>query len=423
LHLTVWITDVILGGEYAVRRGWGVIKSLKLYVLLPLILAGAFAGLFVYNTMLARYVARITLPVNSNTGIALSSKSVGEAMMEFRAIEPELRSIEQFRRFGIARNLTDNPTFQLIERQIVRGSPQGGIRIEHVPRLLKKDGKDLPDSVARDILATKEQIKFDFQALATAVNADVALRQAQLSMDFFRDVAISSNIKAMMEVWSIGAQIETATLREQMTNTRLELASIERRFASMDAIQRKYKNIGEAIEPSLSRTQIQTTGQRNLSPLQQLIALETDRVDTTDILMRFEDKLVELQTMSKFAAEFSPVISVAQPADKLARQMLERVRTLQSPRQGPTSNALAADKALVGIEQYLTKLIAQYAETKTALPEGLIERPQPWWGAIAALLGGVIGMIVWMLSVFPRVIGAIKERVSHQLGLPVRLRA
>ena len=280
-------------------------RTLRLKPLLALLVAGVIAGLAAWEFVLRSYEARFSLSADAKLDLA-----------SFRQAEAGLRSADHLRKYGAARKLSADPAFQRLERQLVTNAA-GPVRIEHTFRAKKRDFRDVPDSLAKEGISKQEAASLlvsDILVAATASDPHQAVKKAKLAMEYLRESLHLTSLRSSVQTWGPNARVELVGLREQIAGHRATLASLDRRLVSLAVVRERYKDLRELATISPTSVQVQVTGQRNLSPLHQVLGLEVERVEVVELIKLADENRARLETLEKFAAAFAPRLDGSEPA-------------------------------------------------------------------------------------------------------------
>jgi hypothetical protein len=370
-----------------------VIRSMKPILLLSLLVVGALGGFAVRHYFLAKYEARISLPLSGDLAI-------------FREAQPSLSSPSAFAKYGAKHNISDNADFHKIYQQFARNlsSP---IKIEHAFRISRKDLRDLPDLYAKDELGRQVAVgglQSDVQVYATDKEPETAIRLAKLAMGYLRDSLAAVSLKSTLHQWGPVARTELAMKRESIAKFQADLESTSRQIASMERLRERFKDEKDfAVSSSGSPpVQVQVTGTRNLWPVLQLIGMETDRANFVESLRLAEQDRVRLETLVRFFDLFDSRAGDGASID-LAKEIFRRANQPGASHVG--NEADPTERALATIGVQMQSILARFDETKTD-PIEPETRSVGIGRSLAVLFGLVAAAAAWLLLVlifsFPR---------------------
>jgi hypothetical protein len=362
-----------------------VIRSMKPILLISLLVVGALAGLAVRQFFLAKYEARISLPLSGD-------------LATFREAEYLLNSSTAFDKYGAKQNISHDADFERVHRQLARHL-SGPIRIEHVFRMSRKDLRDLPDLYAKDELSRQVAIgglQSDVQVYATDKEPETAIKLAKLAVGFLRNSLATVSLKSTLQQWGPGTRTELATKREKIAKFQSDLESTNRQIESMERLRERFKDEKDFAASSSGSppVQVQVTGTRNLSPVQQLIGLETDRANLIENLRLADLDRVRLETLAQFFDLFDSRVGDGAAID-LAKEIFGRAN---QPGITHGDKAAATESALATIGLQMQGILSRFSETKTD-PVEPETRPTGIGRSLAVLFGLVAAAFAWMLLV------------------------
>jgi hypothetical protein len=301
-----------------------------------------------------------------------------------------------FARYGAKQNILENADFQKISQQLARNLP-GPTKIEHVFRLSRRDLRDVPDIYTKDDLARGYLARgpeSDVQVSATAGDPETAIRLAKLAMGFTRDILAATALRSIVRQWGGGARTELALAREKIAKLQSAQNSLDRRIEDMEKLRERYKDEKDSVASSSASTpvQVQVSGARNLSPLQQMIGLEAERVEIKEQLRLEHQEQSRLQTVIRFSDQFEARVNDG-ASIVLAKEILTHTKQV-GPARGNEEN-LPVERALAAISSQMQSVLGRFDETKidTIEPAARIVGIRR---TIAMLLGLVAAAAVWL---------------------------
>jgi hypothetical protein len=359
---------------------------MKPILLLSLLVVGALGGFAVRQLFLAKYEARISLPLSGDLAI-------------FREAELLFNSPSAFGKYGAKQNISDNADFQRIYQQFARNlsSP---IKIEHTFRISRKDLRDLPDLYAKDELSRQVAVgglQSDVQVYGTDREPETAIRLAKLAMGYLRDSLAAVSLKSTLHQWGPDTRTELAMRRESIAKSQAELESTSRKIASMERLRERFKDekdfaVSSSGSPAL---QVQVTGTRNLSPVLQLIGLETDRANLVEKLKLAEQDRVRLEVLVRFFDLFDSRVGDGASIN-LAKEIFRRANQAGASDVGDEADPAERALAMIGVQ--MQGILARFDETKTD-PIEPETRIVGIGRSLAVLFGLVAGAAAWLLLV------------------------
>ena len=375
-------------------------RRIRPFLLLTLVGSGALGGLLT-TQLLRQHEARFALPVD---------------LITFRASEANLSNLVEFRKFGAATGNAQTTEFQRLEAAIAYNGAlvSAHHRYEGVARFKKRDWRDMPDAVVTQIVGNavigKEGVSVRADAVVSGFDADpeVARKTALLAMDFLRHEYYMVGLRQQFHGWGPTSKVELARAAETIAWAHASLASNERKLASILVIREKYRDLREISAPVASGVQVQVQGAKNLSPVQQAIGLETDRMELEETLKTSRCSIAYYQLLVGLVDEFAPRIDGNTTPVAIASQMRE---WLASRKVGDDAVAREAlERAQATVELGLTGLSAQWLDTKPDPVAPLVTATGP--KRLLGLVGGVVlGFLLWLAVLLHRPALAGLERV------------
>jgi hypothetical protein len=362
------------------------IRPVRPILLVSLLLLGGLAGISVRQLFLANYQSSISLPLSGD-------------LATFREAQALFSSPAMFEKYGVKHKLSSNIDFGIIHRQFALNlsSP---IRIEHTFRLLRKDVRDLPEMPKDELnrqIGFRRGLQSDVHVYATAKEPEAAIRLAKLAMGYVRESLAAASLRLSLQQWGPAARAELAKKRELLAKAKTDLDSSNRRIERMERIRDRFKDEKDfSVSSSGSPpVQVQVTGAHNLSPLQRLIGLETDRAEQMEELRSAELDLVRLETLVRYSDLFQSRVGDGASID-LAKEMLRHANQFEGAPQG--DEITAKEEARANIAQQMQVILTRFSETQTHPLE-----PEARTGGIgrglAVLFGLVAGAAAWLLLV------------------------
>jgi len=366
-------------------------RAFEIFGLVLLIVIGALVGGLGLVRVLVRYQATTALSFQGDVQL-------------YRRAEEILKSADWFRRFSRGREITE--THRRIEDQLRRGvSP---IAFEHSFRLSRSDFRDLPDTVAKAVAsqlahsnveklmharAEDMQVSSELVVSATDRDAKLAIELADVAHQFARDALLRISLMDAVRMWTADAAADLAAVRSQIIAYRAAVESLSRRINEMERMRNGYQDGARVSGPDAS-TQVQVTGPRYLSPSQQIIGLEAERIDVAEQLRLAQLSAQRLETVHRIGGAFDKLLdseSNASKALKLLADELARQSSLLEGQQPP----LPAVAAIADMERVVVGLRSRFVDASPIPPEPTVRREGPGRLLLAAC-GAFAGFIVWL---------------------------
>jgi len=367
------------------------IRAFEIAGLLLLIAIGALVGGLGLMRVLIRYQATTALPFQGDVQL-------------YRRAEETLKSADWFRRFSSGREITE--AHRRIEDQLRRGV--SAIAIEHSFRLSRSDFRDLPDMFAKEVVpqiahsnvekgthARAEEVRVSSELVVTATDRDakLAIELADVAQQFARDALLRISLMDAVRAWTADAAADLATLRSQIIAYRAAVESLSRRINEMERMRDSYRDGARVSAPDAS-TQVQVTGPRYLSPSQQIIGLEAERIDVAEQLRLAQQSAQRLETVHRIGGEFDKLLDGESNAGRALKLMADELARQRSLLEGPQP-PLPVVAALADMERVVVGLRSRFVDVSTIPPEPTARREGPGRLLLTAS-GAFAGFIVWL---------------------------
>jgi hypothetical protein len=357
-----------------------VSKNVRLAIsgLMLLVVIGTLIGGLGLEPVLVRYRATIALPFQGNVQL-------------YRRGEEILKSVDWFQRFARNRQITD--AYRRVEGQLRGGG--NAVIIKHSFHFLRSDFRELPDIVANRLLPrTDMNVSSDLVVSATDRDAKLAAEMADVTLQFARDTLLRISLIDALQEWNVEAAAELAAARSAIIAHRGSVESLSRRIGEMQHIRDSYRDGAPVVAPDAS-VQVQVTGPRYLSPSQQIVGLEAERIDVAEQLKLAEQSAQRLEAIGRIGGGFDKLLdgesdastALQLMADELARQFGGSERS---------AAPLPVAAAVSEMERVLVGLRARFVDAAAVPHRPIVRREGP--GRLLLAAGGALaGLAIWLV--------------------------
>jgi hypothetical protein len=363
---------------------------LKIGGLILLVMIGGLIGLGL-KRILIRYEATIALPFQGDVQL-------------YRRGEEILKSVDWFQRFSRNRQITD--AYRGVEGQLRTGGT--AVAIGHSFRFVRSDFRELPDIVANQLLprialsnveqlahAKPDDMNVSSELIVYATNGDaeLAAEMADVALQFARDALLRISLMDAIRVWRVEAAAELSAVRSEIIVHRGNVESLSRRIGEMQRIRDGYRDAGPAAAPDAS-VQVQVTGPRYLSPTQQIVGLEAERIDEAEALKLAEQHAQRLEVIGRIGGGFDKLLDDETDAGQALKLMADALAR-QFDGAGRTTAPLPVAAAVSEMERVIVGLRARFVDA-SAIPRTPIVRRQGPGGLPLAAGGALLGFAIWL---------------------------
>jgi hypothetical protein len=316
--------------------------------------AAALGGLVaagIHSQFLVKYRAVFGLPLEGNIEL-------------FRSAESRFHSVEWLNRYAMANKLEGSRAYEEMISQTAGGGG-GSVNISHVFGVSRNDVRDLPPGV-EDRLWPKladgqpRQVSSVVEVAAVSTTTEQAKEVAEFAGGFVRDVLLRTDLSDRLTDLSREAVTNIATANANLSQARLDIASLSHQIAELTALRDRYDVKHD--ETAGGQLQVQIADARFPSPLQLLVGRESDKVEKAEAIRQFEQAIVLNQTIIDVAAPLNGIADKENDTLKafgLVTAELERQRLAIAP--GESHDVVEA-----GIRQIENRLAASSAGLATA---------------------------------------------------------
>lgn len=360
------------------------------YALILLLILFGTSGYLVYVFALPHYQASSGFPYR-------------ESISFFRGVEPLLRSEARLHAFAESwpESRQEFDVLSVLQRQLANSAGQP-VTIEYTTRITRRDLRDVPDNVAKQISPEDEFPSF-IRVTVIGADREVTTRLAALAVEFARDTLLYAHVSKLIRAWSIDAIEEEARISSSKIAIQSDIQSLSNKLDALEKVRTKYQEINPS--PASQSVQVQVQGAKHLSPVQQVVGIESELVEKREALQLLEQRLVLKRTLIHFANGLREPPSKDSGRGYYAR-MEKAFELLKSQRIGDAASNLSVAGALREVELGLASLRSRYLDTYFT-PQ--LER-SGFRAGTATVTGVGIGFVVWfgllLLGILPRLDGA-----------------
>jgi hypothetical protein len=381
----------------AIRFSGGFMKFLNSNTIRALAIClalGGLAGQILHYFVLTSYRASFALPLSGDAAL-------------FRQTEEVLRS-----EGAIAAYIKTVPDRDELLDRVQRDvqSKRAKVSFDHRFRLTRAGLRDLPDAVVKDILGSTGS---DLWVLADADDPDRSARLARAAGDFARDVLARTSLTDQVAKWRINAVNRRSRASVQLLEGRMTSDALARRISELRRVRKTYEAAGPAPANAygqvLGQNQIQLTspqGSYYLSPDQQLIGLESERIAEAEKQQERKDEITRMSITATYAEKLQGIIR--SNADSI--QALKAFETLVETdhTQAKARNADDAEQlALAELTAAVAPLRARFIETQFSPQVPMVSKEGPK-RSLVILAGLLLGLAVWWLALLQMAAGRFR---------------
>jgi hypothetical protein len=361
-------------------------SSMSLVALLVAICIGAVGGLLIRDWLFPH-------------SRATASLRYSEDLQFFRTAETYFRSTVRLRVFAAdwPNTSLDRTLIDVFERQLAAGG-HGPIQIDH-SYLTKRELRDVPDSLLKQLSSENSTIR----VAATGADANTAVRLAALGVAFVRDTLCYAYLLDALRAWSSDVPEEIAKANKEVVELQSTINSLSRQLAAMQEVRKKYQD--NALTGSAPQgVQVQVQGAKHLSPIQQIVGLESELISHREALKIQEQRLTRLHTLQHYAQS---VDRDGKSGKAILDELSARAGALKTkPNTIAASEDLGSAGTLTLINEKLVGARAKFLDapvvpaTLQAEPVG----PRKLWAILSGFVLGLIGWfaIIWFWALPPR---------------------
>jgi hypothetical protein len=345
-------------------------------------LGGATLGLIAHTFLFTGYRARIAFPMGGEVAL-------------MRRIDDAIRSPQWFKDYASAYE-GDAGTKSIMAAEFGRARPSQ-IKIESAWRIQRGDVKDLPEAVVKDLAVLRDP-RTDLTATVTDRDPVKAQFIAEMAIRFVRYVALRVALTDLIPPWRQQIEREAMDWRVKLASMTSDLEASQRRIKDLEALRDRFKEFA-AANPTVSGVQVQVTGPRYLSVVQQLIGLESERVDMREQQRQAIDAVTRTEVLRRLVLQFEEIYKTERNLDRATARMEEiavaEVRAAEAPGV-PLANRIAAIGALRTISGLRERFVDALFLPPSAVvrPDGL---PRSWLLLAGALLASLAAILVLKL--------------------------
>jgi len=399
-------------------------RGVALLALLALLAVSVGAGFLLWRNVLTGYqaVSSIILP---GTAVPPSGSEVGGTQQQpgpdvggaqqrvgvrgltvrlpegptfFRQIEPILASTAAIEQFAESRGLTTDPIVRGFIAQ-TRAHRTGPASFTFSYGVTRADVRDLPEAFAGEVLR-QAPVRFTLVVLTSGRSEAEAGRAEKIFIDYVRDTMQRVAVRDLMNQLVQYARTYTARMDNELSAIRIRLASIDRQLADLEKIRLAHSEGSTSTESdivSVPNVSSQSEGRRFLSPVRQIVALQTERSELTDRQRVIVSQLAGLKALDSYVVAVQERIrtdsKAIAPLD-IASSALNQL----APRPDSPEDGLALANVRAAVNETLVWLRAHLVDQPPEPDEPIVYRAGP---SLVNIVGvaALLGFIVWLAVV------------------------
>ena len=344
-------------------------------------LCGALVGWLVHGNVFTGYRATIAFGLQSEMAL-------------YRKSEELLRSVDWFREFSQAYK-TEPTSSAVMERQLALGNTKP-VSFELAFRVSRSDLRDLPEPAVKELAPSLiKDGRFDLVTIVKEDNPEVAVRLAELAIRYARHVLFRVTLTDWIPPWRAQVSREQVDIQAAILSDRASLSSISRRIDDLERLREKFKEIA-TVNPQIAGVQVQVSGPRYLSIVQQLVGLESERIDLTENLRQTEASLPKIEALNRLVARFEEIFKAEPNAEQAVRQM-EAVVLDELKKSDAAATPLAERLAIVTVWKSVAGHRDRFIDGLFSPPTAVVRREAPL-RSLFTFGGALLGLIGWLLS-------------------------
>jgi hypothetical protein len=215
--------------------------------------------------------------------------------------------------------------------------------------------------------------------------------------------------------------MELAAARSEIITHREKVESLSRRIGEMLHIRESYRDGAPVAAPDAS-VQVQVTGPRYLSPSQQIVGLEAERIDEAEQLKLAEQSAQRLETIGRVGSGFDKLLDGESDASKAVKRMGDELAHQFGGAERATV-PLPVAAAVGEMERVIVGLRARFVDAAAIPRTPTVRRRGP--GRLLLAAGGALaGFAIWLAylhlvlrrSALPARLDGVKPRVGKAVG-------
>lgn len=345
------------------------------------ILIGGLSGLAVQKSLI-KYRAESDIPLQGD--IAL-----------FRSIEDKLRTVEWLDRFAQSNQLDNENVYKLLRNQFASGSG-GPVVFSHTFSISRNDTRDLPDVLQQSLFAPNKNDRRNSNSsiVATAIDKDAEQSGeiARFAVRYLREVLIVHLLEETIADLRREAGNSMADQQVTAVITSMEVSSIKRKLAALTQIQ---SSPSSGLENnSFFGTQVQVQGSRYLSPHQQIIGLESERIDKEEAIRVANNRIKSDRVVLELTTSMKALLAQKRNASSTINEILDLINQRKATDSSEDNPALAAIET---VHRNIVLVTNRFAEVGVSdlEPSLTIQSPPK---LMSLILGILFGIAVWLVG-------------------------
>ncbi len=316
----------------------------------------------------------------------------------FRQIEPILASTAAIEQFAESRGLTTDPIVRGFIAQ-TRAHRTGPASFTFSYGVTRADVRDLPEAFAGEVLR-QATVRFTLVVLTSGRTEAETGRAEKIFIDYVRDTMQRVAVRDLMNQLVQYARTYTARMDNELSSIRIRLASIDRQLADLEKIRLAHSEGSTSAESdivSVPNVSSQSEGRRFLSPVRQIVALQTERSELTDRQRVIVSQLAGLKALDSYVVAVQERIrtdsKATAPLD-IASSALNQL----APRPDSPEDGLALANVRAAVNEALVWLRAHLVDQPPEPDEPIVYRAGP---SLVNIVGvaALLGFIVWLAFV------------------------
>jgi hypothetical protein len=261
-----------------------------------------------------------------------------------------------------------------------------------LPRIALSNLEQLAHAKPDEAKPDDMNVSSDLVVSATDRDAESAVEMADVALQFARDALLRISLMDALRVWNVEGAAELAAARSEIITHREKVESLSRRIGEMQHICDSYRDGTPVAAPDAS-VQVQVTGPRYLSPSQQIVGLEAERIDVAEQLKLAEQSAQRLETIGRIGSGFDKLLDGESDASKAVKRTDELAHQFGGAERATVP--LPAAAAVGEMERVIVGLRARFVDA-AAIPRTPTVRRQGPGRLLLAAGGALVGFAIWL---------------------------
>ena len=250
----------------------------------------------------------------------------------FRQIEPILASTAAIEQFAESRGLTTDPIVRGFIAQ-TRSHRTGPASFTFSYGVTRADVRDLPEAFAGEVLR-QATVRFTLVVLTSGRSEAETGRAEKIFIDYVRDTMQRVAVRDLMNQLVQYARTYTARMDNELSTIRIRLASIDRQIADLEKIRLAHSEGSTSAESdivSVPNVSSQSEGRRFLSPVRQIVALQSRALGTDGQTARHCQSTRGPQSIGLIRRRSARADSDRVESDRASRHRIQRPEPAGAP--------------------------------------------------------------------------------------------